>query len=140
MKIQSKYIAAITFALVLSTSCSESFLDSVPLDKISTETFYTNDDDFIKSINGVYSAFTPYRQDMEYFPMIDMATPIAVRGGGRFAQFQWGNSGFTPTNMHSDIYGWFANWYSGVARANQVLSKLDEKWSCDFHPRSKKQN
>jgi len=111
-------------------SCKESFLDSVPSNKVNTGDFYRNDDDFIKATNGIYtSAFTPYRQDMEYFPWIDMATPIAVKGGGRFGVFQWGgsNQGFTATNYHGDQKGWWNNWWIGVARANEVIARVGQK-------------
>jgi len=126
MKIKVNYIGLLILLFIYS-GCKESFLDSSPTDKLTTETFYKTEADFIQSVNGVYGINCTWRQMMEYFPWIDMATPAAVKGSGRFGQWEWGQNGFTPDNYHSDQKNWWKRWWLGIARANEVIKRIDEK-------------
>ena len=126
MKIKVIYIGLIISLLIYITGCKESFLDSSPTDQLTTETYYETESDFILSVNGIYAINCLWRQNMEFFPMIDMATPVAVKGSGRFGQFHWGNSGYTPADVPSDVKNWWKRWWQGISRANEVLKRLEE--------------
>jgi len=128
MKIKYKIIGILSVLLIFVSACKESFLDSVPIDKINTANYYQNDDDFNKAINGVYNALEPWAQSMDFFPMIDIATPIAASGGGRFGAFLWGNMAYTPTSSRMS-QEWWPQYWMGVARANEVIIKIEEKGS-----------
>jgi starch-binding outer membrane protein, SusD/RagB family len=127
MNTKYKFLVLVSVVAVFFASCSESFFDSTPKGTPNSGDFYKNEADFNAALAGVYNSFHPYRQDMEYLPMIDMCTPIAASGGGRFGLFHWGGTGFTPTNMHSDLVGWWGNYFGGIARANDLLNRLDKQ-------------
>ncbi|MCG6186188.1 RagB/SusD family nutrient uptake outer membrane protein [Maribellus maritimus] len=126
MKTKILYFALFALLLLNSTGCKESFLETLPKDQLTTETFYKSEDDFIQSINGVYGINNIWRQKMEFFPMVDIATPVATRGSGRFGQFDWGGNGYTPDGVPGDVRAWFSYWWIGIARANEVLYRLEE--------------
>ena len=120
------YIAFFALLLLSSVACNESFLETFPKDQLTTETFYETEEDFIQSINGVYGINNIWRQKMEYYPMMDIATPAATRGSGRFGQFDWGGNGYTPDGVPSDFRTWFKYWWIGISRANEVLYRIEE--------------
>ncbi len=125
MKYKILYIT-LFIILVTHISCNEEFLDTTLTSELTTETFFETENDFIMAVTGIYGINCIWRQNMEFFPMIDMATPLAVKGSGRFGQWQWGNSGYTPEDIPSDIKSWWTKWWLGIARANEVLKRLEE--------------
>ncbi len=126
MKIKNIYIGLFSLLIVFTTACKDSFLDSSPSDSLTTETYYETESDFIQSVNGTYGINCSWRQNMEFFPMIDMATPLAVKGSGRFGQFHWGSSGYTAADVPGDVKNWWKKWWIGIARANEVLKRVEE--------------
>jgi starch-binding outer membrane protein, SusD/RagB family len=126
MKIKTIYFwLSFMFLLVLTNACDDSFLESYPIDQLTTATYYQNDEDFDKAVTGVYNSFTTWRQQLDFFPMLDMATPVAVMGGGRFRAYHNGNSGFAPTSGIPAL--WWSCYWVGVGRANEVLKQIQDK-------------
>lgn len=113
--------------LVVTHSCGEEFLTQVPLDKLSTETYFKSDAEFIAATNGVYDAMIK-RNEAEFVAMFDMATPFADCGGEfRFAMYQpRRNNGVLA--IDDTYWGSVTMWpifYNIVERANVVLDKID---------------
>ena len=126
MKNKNIYVLIIFLFCILG--CQESFLDETPTDELTTETYYTTEEDFETAITGVYGIFCTWRQYMEFVPMIDMATPAAVHGSSRYGQWHWGNSGFTPDDLTTShlVYKYWQKWWLGIGRANEVLYRIEE--------------
>ena len=127
MKTKIIYAGLFIFLLIYTSGCQESFLDSSPTDQLTTETYYETEDDFIQSVNGIYAINCLWRQQLEFFPMIDMATPVAVKGSGRFGQFHWGNGGYSPADVPGDVKTWWKRWWQGISRSNEVLKRIEER-------------
>lgn len=127
MKFNKIYTGLLIAFLFSAVGCQESFLDYTPTDSLTSETYYTTEEDFLIAVNGVYGINCTWRQMMEFVPMIDMATPAAVFGGSRFGQWHWGNSGFTPSDASGGaIWNFWRKWWLGIARANEVLYRIDQ--------------
>lgn len=125
------YLGTLACMLVLA-ACKKDFLDSTPSNLVNTATFYQGEPDFLLAINGVYNALHEYRQNQDYFPMLDMATPVATMGNytnDRFVSYQWGNgTGYTPA-ASSLSAGWWKFWWRGIRRASDVIDQVDRHGS-----------
>ncbi len=127
MKNKNIYTVLLSIFLFSVVGCDESFLDTTPTSSLTAETYYQSESDFITAINGTYGINCTWKQMMEFVPMMDMTTPAAVHGGGRFKQWHWGNSGFTPDDASSQaIWNFWRKWWLGVARANEVIYRVDQ--------------
>ncbi len=121
-----RYIYLLIVFMFIAMSCDESFLEVSPTDKLTSETYFETEDDFVAAANGVYGAQFLWRQQMEFFPMIDMATPAAVHGGGRYKYWHQGNSGATPEDLiRSHVLSvYWRQWWFGIGRANELLYRI----------------
>jgi len=129
MKLKYIQIGALILLLTAIIACSESFLDSVPTNMVTTESYYQNDNDFITAINGVYNALHEYRQNQDYFPMMESATPCATQGSygnARWKDYAWGGNGYTPSNSNMST-GWWRFWWRGIRRASDVIDQVNKK-------------
>jgi len=108
---------------LIGNSCSDSFLDSYPLNNLSSGTFYKSEADFTAAINGAYDALQ--NNSHGFIPMIDIATPFSLGGGGRFSVFNKGVYAATPD------WGWgktmWQSFYLIAFRANSVLDRIDNE-------------
>lgn len=121
----NRHLTVVLLTLFLS-SCGEDFLTQLPQDKLTADTFYKTDADFIAAANGVYDALIQ-RNEAEFVCMLDMATPFADCGGIRLDVYQirqtngvisiddnyWGSNTFWPI------------FYNVISRANNVLENVD---------------
>lgn len=120
MKNSLKYIL-LTFIAICSFGC-ESFLDKVPLDFVSPETYYSNETELNTALIGVYDVLSSrsyYGQaimlhfesctDESYLNRTSTKTGISVNN-------------FTYTDPFLNNF-WFA-FYEGIERANVLISKI----------------
>jgi len=128
MKLKYIQIVALAFLLTGISACRDSFLESAPTNMITTESYYQNDDDFVTAINGVYNALHEYRQNQDYFPTIEIATPCATQGStnARWASYSWGGNGYTPSNCQLSA-NWWKFWWRGVRRSSDIINQVDKK-------------
>jgi starch-binding outer membrane protein, SusD/RagB family len=116
--------------LINMMACKDSFLDSYPSDKLTSVTYYTTENAFVLAVNGIYNALHEYKQNQDYFPMLEMATPCATMGGytnDRFVNYEWGNgTGYTPS-ASSLSAGWWPFWWRGIRRACDVITNIETK-------------
>ena len=122
-KLNIKIIAFCIGIFLVGNSCTNNFLDSYPLNSLSSETFYKTEADFTAAINGSYDALQANSKG--YMPMIDIATPFSLGGGGRFTVFNKGQFAVTPS------WGWGKTMWQGfyliAFRANSVLDRIDNE-------------
>lgn len=105
-----------------SQGCKKSFLDSYPVNNLSAGNFYKTEDDFTNAVNGIYDALQADRS-LSFFPMVDVATPFSVGGGGRFTVYNNGIYGVTAGWNMAETF--WISWYQVVFRANVVLDHID---------------
>lgn len=106
---------SILTVLMITFSCSEDFLEKVPVSNLTTENFYKNEDDFKAAINAVYD---PLQHDQMY-----------GIGGSRwgaktdemYRAFDWYGYNYSPTNSSSNTM--WNDLYQGIFAANVFLSK-----------------
>jgi len=131
------YITTSVLLLLGLSSCKKTFLDASPSNQANTASFYQTDADFILAVNGVYNSLHEYKQNQDYFPMLEMATPCATMGSytnDRFVNYEWGNgTGYTPT-ASSLSAGWWKFWWRGIRRASDVISQVDQHGSLISNP------
>ena len=113
--------------LAILNSCGEDFLTQIPLDRLSAETFFKSDADFIAATNGVYDAMNK-RNEAEFVAMFDMATPFADCGG----QFRYNVYQVRQTNgviaIDDNYWGSITMWpifWNIISRANNVMENID---------------
>lgn len=110
-------------------SCSADFLDLAPENTLNTSNFYQTEDHFTQAVNGVYEAarqlsgkpgflMGEMRSDNTHYQRNEVD-----RGQRRAEEI----ADFTDesTNMHTNNY--YNNCFSGISKANTVLSRIDGK-------------
>lgn len=128
-----KYYNLIKFALlviVMLPSCSEDFLDRVPLDKEGSVNFYTTQENATMALVAVYDVLGYDETSSGWAPfltMSDILSDDAYAGGGDSndgaEEDQFNNFDIVTTNpMAYSI--WLRN-YEGIYRANLLMEKID---------------
>lgn len=123
MKLNYKIKYIIAGLTLLMISCNSDLLDKTPSDKLSSETYWTDEQSAKMALNGCYRLINGDRY--EEFPMFfDMASDIA------FSQFPWdwfqeiGNGSVTDQSVKS--YEHWSKKYAGISRCNEFLANLDK--------------
>ena len=125
-RIKSAGVAALG-ALLLGTACTD--LDETPLSAITPENFYQTEDEVIGGLASVYSGLQGSLWG--YYNLSEVSTDeliVPTRGndwfdGGRWLQIHRHEWSATNTSGE-DINGAWNNAYTGIARANVLLSVL----------------
>jgi hypothetical protein len=119
MKLHSILII-LTATLVLS--CNKDFLNKLPLDSPSDETFFSSKEELDLAINGAYTDLWWEWSSVPYVLWLDGATDIAWSRGD-YANVQSIQSGqFTP-----DLGIFMSTWshmYNGISKANNILENM----------------
>lgn len=116
-----KFIAVGIIALI-SLSCSD-FLDKNPLDQISSETFWQNEQEAKMALTGVYSrlrAFTFTHKDTEFDIM---AGDVCGNQGHSIINIAQGNIEPNSGGIVSYIY---SNCYAGIGSCNFFLENIEK--------------
>ncbi len=119
------YLTLFSFLLVLS-SC-EKQLDQTPESSLATDDFFTNNNDFLQAVNGVYSQLNNYPSQALWLSEMRSDNINATSDGNR----DWdGINNFTPNITTTGFIStaWRAN-FNGIYNANTVLEALATKAS-----------
>jgi len=113
-------------AIVLATSCSEEYLDTDNLYGKSLETFYKTPQDIEESMAGVYNAiYTPNVHSNESIAATLMSDMMLGGGGPDDKSAKYVDNFEDPAeDTYRDMW---TQCYSGIARANAIIEKTDDK-------------
>jgi hypothetical protein len=115
--------AVLFFMGCMQVSCKKGFLESLPKNNLTENSYYKTEADFISAVNAIYDALQADRE-LSFFPMADIATPFAGFGESRFGQYDNGIFGITDGWVMGQTI--WAAWYKVVFRANLVLDHIDQ--------------
>lgn len=119
-----KKIAILTLSLTLGFSSCESYLDILPDDQITSEIFWTSQEDADMVLNGVYSVLRN-SYVYGYGGGYDACTPNAYQWAHwEGNQMQVGAGTITSTSGYIVLYRW-QYCYQGIYRANYFLENVD---------------
>ncbi|HEU4554552.1 MAG TPA: RagB/SusD family nutrient uptake outer membrane protein [Chitinophaga sp.] len=118
-------------AIILTTalSCSKSFLEREPIDRKVEETFYKTPQDALEALVAAYD-------ELQYgdFDNIQLVSEIASDdcfGGGGESDIVWKRWDRFENDNNTNLGNW-TKYYTGIYRANLVLSKMDGvNWGSD---------
>ena len=123
MKNKIKYFLLVfVFGTLLMSSCDD-FLDKSPSDKLSSETYWSDERSADMALAGCYRLLNGDRYE-EFMMFFDMATDIA------FSQFPWdgfqdiGNGSVTDQSLKA--YEHWSKKYAGIERSNEFIANIDE--------------
>lgn len=104
-----------------TTACDDNFLNTVPNDRMSSETFWLSERDFKTGLNAAYERMMGVNIDPLYF---DSATEIG------YSHADWMRQHEYVMGRADALSGWsngiWGRIYTGISRANEVLQQLDE--------------
>jgi hypothetical protein len=120
-----KYILLL-FTVAVFSSCTKQ-LDQFPVSNTTTDNFYTNSNDFLQAINGVYSKLRDYPSQSLWLSEMRSDNIAAVSDGNRDWQ---AINDFSPniTTTGFVVSSWSNN-FNGIFNANSVLDALTNKGS-----------
>jgi hypothetical protein len=76
MKKNIKFCLMISILLLAGSACNKDYLDKVPLSGPSNQSFFTNQDELILAVNGIYNFGISPTDAMPFNTTIDAATDI----------------------------------------------------------------
>jgi hypothetical protein len=115
------------FSLLLVLSSCEKQLDQTPESSLATDDFFTNNNDFLQAVNGVYSQLNNYPSQALWLSEMRSDNINTTSDGNR----DWdGINNFTPNITTTGFIStaWRAN-FNGIYNANTVLEALATKAS-----------
>lgn len=133
-----KIFTILMAASLVTTSCSD-FLDKFPLDKISTESYYTSEEQVNTALTACYRRLMYSGWDGN----IDHSLAV-LSGNAIFDCFadngyiKWGFLGITSGNLtaaNDAVYGMYQYPYEGIAVVNDFIANVESK--CAFLGESK---
>jgi len=120
------FVLLIGFSLMAITSCQESFLEKLPYDSITDESFFKTQADFEQGVTSIYASLTDVYGDA--FVMGEMRSDNthfiydpADRGGAYLEEY----SDFLDNPSSGPVFNKYRGNYNVINRANQVLAKID---------------
>lgn len=113
---------------MLVISCGDSFTSLAPLSQRNAESFYKTETDFEVAMNGVYDALQAngtYNNNL--ILMFEMRADNSANGGGAtgLAQAFERIDTFSELTDNSESGSVWSASYQGIARANKILSELE---------------
>ena len=124
MKNYIKGCFIVAFLAIGLSACKKDYLDKVPLSGPSDQTFFSNQDELILAVNGIYSAmaFHP-TDDMPFLTTIDAATDIGWdRNTSGLQSLGKGNQ--DSNNDYARSY--WTNFYRLIGRCNFILDNAEK--------------
>lgn len=108
--------------IILTSSCDKEFLDRIPLDSPSNESFFSTEDELDAAINGAYRSLYWHSYSVPYHLWLDAATDIAWSRGdfGDMLTAQGGQYN-AETSLFMNVW---SHMYRGIARANNILVNM----------------
>lgn len=126
MKLTQFFTAGLV--LILAGSCSKSFLELTPQTGVSVANFFISEDDFTKAVTGTYRPLQGLYGDA--YVMGEMRSDNSYyllntsNRGGQIVEKE-NIATFTDAATNRYPYNKYINCYSGIAKANAVLQRID---------------
>lgn len=122
-----KYLL-IAFTLLMTVSCSESFLEKAPLDSINTDNFFQTEEDAIAAINGAYQPLQwPKIYNMRMWTTDIMAgNSIVGAGGGDDGRETQDMMNFVTATDNPGVLDLWRGPAPGILRCNIILQKVPD--------------
>ncbi|CAH0149762.1 SusD-like protein BACOVA_02651 [Pedobacter sp. Bi27] len=123
---KTKIYLTLFSAILLFGSC-EKQLNQTPESSLATANFFTNNNDFLQAVNGVYSQLSNYPSQALWLGEMRSDNLNATSDGNR----DWdGINNFTPSITTTGFIttAWKAN-FNGIYNANTVLAALETNGS-----------
>ncbi|MEH6703433.1 MAG: RagB/SusD family nutrient uptake outer membrane protein [Galbibacter orientalis] len=116
MKLIKKYKILPILMVAILGSCSDDFLDRVPQDQISSETFWKSESDVELALNGCYQ----YVEASVYEAYVDGYTDNS------YCQYPWESNAtiISAGTINADMNDGYS--YSGIRRFNYFLDNVDK--------------
>lgn len=121
-----KRIFVFSLLLVLVTSCTKRYLDSVPADQLSDANFWKSQDDALAGVTAIYDQMQHSYQIYGYIPETDGITPNGWIWSGYlngYSAIAEGNLLPTTTTPVKDKW---TQLYNGIFKANLALEKIPD--------------
>lgn len=121
-----KYIAIAFITLAFLTNCSDDFLERIPEDTLSPETFYEDASNLEAGLFGVYDALQN-AQSFGYATELDGISDNTRidRFGADLIDFSLGNATADVRDDRGSISNYYAEPYTLIQRANLLLENID---------------
>lgn len=125
MKMKNILIFGLTaLSLITFNGCDESFLDVSPEDRITSVSFWENQEDVDLAVNGIYSVLK-HRGIYGSGPTLDAITPYAYQWAHwNGKELQIGNGSNTPASDGLTMERW-TMCYQIINRVNYFLENID---------------
>lgn len=126
MKMKNILISGLTALLLITfNGCDESFLDVTPEDRITSVSFWENEEDVKLAVNGIYSVLK-HRGVYGSGPTLDAITPYAYQWAHwNGLEKQTGNGTLTPASTGGLITERWTMCYQIISRVNYFLENID---------------
>ena len=124
-----KRILLLLIPVLVFTACSDDFTLLSPISERNTGSFYQNQGDFEVAIRGAYDALQSRGTfGVNYVLMMEMRADNAANGGGAtgLAATLEAIDTFTEIATASELRATWEDSYEGIARANTILSRIDD--------------
>lgn len=127
---QLKKIIVSAIILTTALSCSKSFLDREPIDRIVEETFYKTPEDALEALVAVYDALQQGNGNDATQLVSEIVSDNCFGGGGE-SDLVWKRLDRFENDNNQNLGNW-TRAYTGIYRANLLLSKVDGvDWGSD---------
>jgi starch-binding outer membrane protein, SusD/RagB family len=115
-------VLSLAWMILVASSCSDSFLDVVPQDRIDKTTFYATDDELLIGVNGVYASLRGDYGNLNLFTMREARSDNGqLNPNGQSEQISLDSFNETSGNLLV-LDGW-TNMYRTISLANAVIEK-----------------
>src|SRR5690606_35891329 len=117
-----KNILFLLIALLLTTSC-ERYLDRSPLDRPSSNTFWSNEGELILAVNGCYSTLTHTQSGpIPFFMIFDLMSDIGWnRSANTLSPIRLG----VATTDNTEFLSIWNTLYEGISSCNLLLENMN---------------
>lgn len=117
----------LALGLTIALAGCDKQLDQQPVSNLATSNFYTNNNDFLQAVNGVYAQLKAYPDQLMFLGEMRSDNINAVSDGNR----DWDGINNFSSNITTVTFisnAWKNN-FNGIYNANSVLSALATKGS-----------
>ena len=130
-------IYILSFSLLLLGACSDSWLDSEPIDKVTESNFYRTPNDAYNALVGCYDGLQRVWASGISFPVAsEVLSDNVFAGGGASDDFKYttldqfdGSRSAVYPNLYGDNW---VDYYKAIYRCNMLIGKMDQvDWGSD---------
>jgi hypothetical protein len=128
-KIMKRNLLTLLVPVLLLSACSDDFTLLSPVSERNTGSYYQSQSDFEVALNGAYDALQSSGTfGMNYILFMEMRADNAANGGGAtgLAATLEALDTFTEIATANELRNSWAASYAGIARANAIISRIDD--------------